>query len=88
MGVALFLINLNPLHPRMLCAKFGSNWPSGCWEDENVKSIQTDRWPDGRTDGRQVIRKAHLSFQLNLNKTKNTVANYKLLLYHNLFIVP
>ena len=21
--------NLNPLHPRMLCAKFGWNWPSG-----------------------------------------------------------
>ena len=37
-------------------------------EDENVKSLQTDRQTDGRTDGwidgRQVIRKAHLSFQL------------------------
>ena len=30
--------NLNPLHPRMLCAKFGWNWPSGSEEeDENVK---------------------------------------------------
>ena len=25
--------NLNPLHPRMLCAKFGWNWPSGSRED-------------------------------------------------------
>ena len=34
-------------------------------EDENVKSLQTDRQMDGQTDdGRQVIRKAHLSFQL------------------------
>ena len=24
--------NLNPLRPRMLCAKFGWNWPSGSWE--------------------------------------------------------
>ena len=39
--------NLNPLHPSMLCAKFGWNWPSGSGEeDENVKSLQTD----GRTD--------------------------------------
>ena len=49
--------NLNPLHPRMLCAKFGWNWPSGSGEeDENVKSLQTDRqtdrWTDRRTDRR------------------------------------
>ena len=43
----------------MLCAKFGSNWPSGSGEEvENVKSLQTDR----RTDRQQAIRKAHLSF--------------------------
>ena len=54
----------------MLCAKFGYNWPSGSGEeDENVKSLQTDERTDRRTDretddGRQVIRKAHLSFQL------------------------
>ena len=27
-------INLNPLHPRMLCAKFGWNWPSGSGEED------------------------------------------------------
>ena len=26
--------NLNPLHPRMHCAKFGWNWPSGSGEEE------------------------------------------------------
>ena len=26
--------NLNPLHPRMLCAKFGWNWPSGSEEED------------------------------------------------------
>ena len=26
--------NLNPLHPRMLCAKFGWNWLSGSGEDD------------------------------------------------------
>ena len=32
-------INLNPLHPRMLCAKFGWNWPSGSKEDFLILSI-------------------------------------------------
>ena len=69
---------LNPLHSRMLCAKFGWNWPNESGEeDENVRSLQTDgrtdRRTDGRTDrqaddGRQVIRKAHLSFQLRWAK--------------------
>ena len=45
------LTNLNPLHPGILCAKFGWNWPSGSGEvDENVKSLQTDGRTDGRTD--------------------------------------
>ena len=26
--------NLNPLHPRTLCAKFGWNWPSGSGEED------------------------------------------------------
>ena len=34
-------------------------------EDENVKSLQTHGQTDEQTDdGRPVIRKAHLSFQL------------------------
>ena len=46
--------NLNSIHPRMFCAKFGWNWPSGSGEkDEHVKSLRqqrqrwrqtTDRW--------------------------------------------
>ena len=32
--------NLNPLHPRMLCAKFGWNWPSGSGEEDfSISSI-------------------------------------------------
>ena len=55
--------NLNPLHPRMLCAKFGWNWLDGSWEQhKNVKSFQNDRWKDDR---QQAIRKAHWSFQLS-----------------------
>ena len=26
--------NFNPFHPRMLCAKFGWNWPSGSGEED------------------------------------------------------
>ena len=45
--------NLNPLHPRMLYAKFGWNWPIGSWEEvENRKSLQTDGQTDRRTDRR------------------------------------
>ena len=62
--------NLNPLHPRMLCAKFGWNWPRGSGEeDENAKNLQTDGRTDRQTDdGQQVIRTAHLSFQLRWAK--------------------
>ena len=50
----------------MLCAKFGWNWSGGSGEeDENVKKLQTDGQTD---DGRQVIRKAHLNFQLRWAK--------------------
>ena len=31
---SFFWINLNPLHPRMLCAKFGWNWLSGSGEED------------------------------------------------------
>ena len=29
--------NLNPFHPRMLCAKFDLNWPSGSGEEDFYK---------------------------------------------------
>ena len=33
-GGAIIWRNLNPLHPKMHCAKFGWNWPSGSEEEE------------------------------------------------------
>ena len=50
--------NLESPPLRMICAKFGYNWPSGFGEEvENVKVYrQTD-------DRQQAIRIAHLSFQ-------------------------
>ena len=112
--------NLNPLHSRMLCDKFGWNWPSGSGEEDfffkfvNVfslfrnylplekdralhfkklesplskialwqvwfklaqrfwrRSSKCEKFTDGQTDDRQqVIRKAHLSFQLRWAKTE------------------
>ena len=42
---------MSPLHPSMLCAKFGWNLPNGCGEEyENVKSLRTDRQTDGRSE--------------------------------------
>ena len=38
--VGLFIrTNLNPFHPRMLCAKFGCNWLSGSWGDFYISSM-------------------------------------------------
>ena len=51
-------IKLTSFYPKMICAKFGWNSPSGSGKkvkDQNVKSLQMDS---------QVIRKSHLSFQL------------------------
>ena len=49
-GTLHFGANLDSLHHRMLCAKFGWNWPSGPGEEDgNVKSVQTDRQMDKRT---------------------------------------
>ena len=33
-GLALYLYKLESLHPRMLCAKFGWNWPRSSREDD------------------------------------------------------
>ena len=67
--------NLNSLHPRMLCAKFGWNWPSGSGEeDENVKSLHTYTQMD---DGQQAIRKGHLSYQLRWAKTQTNKQIFK-----------
>mgnify|MGYP003691611305 CR=1 FL=1 len=58
--------NLNSLHPRMLCAKFNWNWPSGSGEeDENVKSLQTDRRTDGHTNRRRTTGDQKSSLELS-----------------------
>ena len=64
-GGSFICSNLSPLHPRMHCAKFGRNWPSGFGEeDENAKSLQTDRQIDGQTDRRRTTgdQKSSLEF--------------------------
>ena len=37
-GEPFIWTNLNPLHPKMLCAKFGWNW-SSCSEEENFQNL-------------------------------------------------
>ena len=50
-GMVLYLNKLESPHPGILCAKFVWNWLTGSGEeDENVKSLQTDRQTNGRTD--------------------------------------
>ena len=62
-GPFIWTNNLNSLHPRMLCAKFGWYWPSGFGEDENVKNLR-HRQRQRRTTGKFFIRKAHSSLRL------------------------
>ena len=65
-------INWNPLHPGILCAKFGWDWSSGSGEKTKMWKVyrQTEGQMDGQTDdGRQVIRKAHLILRLRWAKT-------------------
>ena len=67
--------NLDSLYPRMLCVKFGWNWPGGSGEDvKSVKRLQTD--------GRVAIRKAHLSLQLRWTKKKSTVCMIEIIHIH------
>ena len=51
--------NLFPIYLRMLCAKFGWNWPSGSGEeDENVKSLRQQQQRRQRPRRRQRRRTA------------------------------
>ena len=57
-------------HPRMLCAKFGWNWPSGSWEeDENGKSLQTGGQTDRRTTDDRRSEKLTWAFSSGELKT-------------------
>ena len=62
--------NLNPLHPRMLCAKFGWDWPSGS-EEKKWKYGKFTTTPTTRTTTDKFIRIAHLSLWLRWGKTSN-----------------
>ena len=66
--------NLKPQHPRMLCAKFGYNWPCGSWEeDENVKSLQTDGQTDGRTTDNRRSEKFTWAFSFGVLKRNSEI---------------
>ena len=70
--------NLNSFHPRMLCAKFGWNWPSGSWEEvKNRKSLQTDWRTDRKTDAEwKATRNVHLRFEFRWAKKDGKLLQY------------
>ena len=72
--------NLNPLYPRILCAKFGGKWPSGSGEeDKNVKSLQTDRRTDGQTTDDRWSEKLTWAFSSGELKTDSVALNVTLI---------
>ena len=74
-AVPFIWTNLNPLHPRMICAKFGWNWPSGSWEEvENRESLQMDRQTDRpTTDDRWS---AKLTWAFSSGELKSHISKY------------
>ena len=55
--------NLNPLRPRMLCAKFGWNWPSGSWEAIQISIFFLQMWrPEmlNHTNNMQMYKQLYL----------------------------
>ena len=44
--------NVNPLHPRMPCVKFGWNWLSGSWKEDERCEITTTTTPDKFRSGK------------------------------------
>ena len=69
-------MNLNPLYPWMLCAKFGWNWPKGSEEKvENVKRLQTkgrtNRQTPNATWSKQLT---DFSFQLKWAKKEENIS--------------
>ena len=72
-----FWINLNPLHSRMHCAKFGWNW--WFWRRRWKCEKFTTTTPTMKTDNRQIlIRKAHLSLRLRWAKSGYFETNFSL----------
>ena len=69
-GVALHLNKLEPPSPRDTLCQGWLNLAQWFWRRRwKCESLQADGQTDGQTDdGRQVIRKAHLSFQLRWAK--------------------
>ena len=75
--------NLNPLHPRMLCAQFGWNWPSGSREeDENVNSLRRRQRRQRRTTDKFWSEKLTWAFGSGELKTEIQLYNlYTCLIY-------
>ena len=70
---------LNPLHPRMLCTKFGWNWHSGSGEEhENVKSLWKRQRQQRRTTDKFWWKKLIWAFGSEELKSVGLVSNFSI----------
>ena len=67
--------NLNPLHPRMLCAKFGWNWPSGSGERWKMWKVYRQRRTDGQTTDDRWSEKLTWAFSSGELKNSKVIKN-------------
>ena len=68
-GCGPSFVQMNPLHPRMLCGKFGWNWSGGSRDDdENVKCFWQPRQWQRRRQRQRKDTLAHLILLLRWAK--------------------
>ena len=71
--------SLNPLHAKVLCAKFGWNWLCRSWdEDENVKSLRQRRQQRRRTTVKFWSEKLTWAFGSGDLKTRSCAKKWTL----------
>ena len=78
---------LNPLYPRILCAKFGWNWSSSsAEEEENVKNLRRQQQPRRTTDKMWSEKLAHLSRMQTTLRIKTSSYPWLLTLWFEHFL--
>ena len=86
-GGAFIWTNLTPLHPKMICAKFGWNWPGGSGEDDFSNLFRYFRNFVTISPCPVVLEKNYFKFILTMFFTRNYVIISSLSVYFFKWII-